>query len=162
MVQQLFVRHEGELKVFVLAFHPVGSEADEVMQEVFLTIARKAGEFTEGSSFVAWARQIAKYKILEEIRRKNSAPRGLSEDVIEALTWTAPEELYTEDQVAAVQACICKLAPSARSMIEMRYRDELQPEEIARRTSWTVAAVNSALTKARAALRACVSRHLSR
>jgi hypothetical protein len=38
-VQQLFVRHQGAFKAFVLALWPDFAEADDVMQEVFLVIA---------------------------------------------------------------------------------------------------------------------------
>jgi RNA polymerase sigma-70 factor (ECF subfamily) len=161
-VQQLFIKHQNDVKAFVLAFQPDWTDAEEVLQEVFLTITQKAADFEEGSNFVAWARQIAKFKILESARRRNASPQALSEDVIEALSASAPESLFSEEQFAAVRGCVEKLAPNARKMIAMRYRSEHRPEEIARRLSWTVSAVNTALSKARSFLRECVSRKLVR
>lgn len=159
-VQQLFIRHQSEIKAFVLAFRSNWAEADEIEQEVFLTVTQKAADFVEGSNFVAWARQIAKFKILEASRKRSSSPQALSEEVIDSLAASAPESLFSEEQFAAVRKCMEKLAPSARKMIEMRYRGEHGPEEIARRLSWTVAAVNTALSKARAFLRECASRQV--
>ena len=44
-VQQLFVRHQTQLKAFVVALSPGFAQADDVLQEVFLTVTAKAHEF---------------------------------------------------------------------------------------------------------------------
>ena len=49
-VQQLFVRHQGQLRAFVLAIWPDFGRADDVLQEVFLTVTTKAADFQEGST----------------------------------------------------------------------------------------------------------------
>ena len=59
-VQQLFVRHQGALKAFVLALWPDFAEADDVMQEVFLVITRKAAEFQPETNFLSWARRCSR------------------------------------------------------------------------------------------------------
>ena len=50
-VQQLFVRHQGQLKAFVLALWPDFARADDVLQEVFLTVTAKAAEFEPDDEF---------------------------------------------------------------------------------------------------------------
>jgi len=67
-VQQLFVRHQGQLRAFVLAIWPDFGRADDVLQEVFLTVTTKAADFQEGSNFLAWSRAITQRK-LHEARR---------------------------------------------------------------------------------------------
>ena len=51
-VQLLFVRHENSIRAFVRALQPSLADADDVMQETFLTVSRKASSFeprnTEG------------------------------------------------------------------------------------------------------------------
>tara|TARA_B110000438_G_C15604774_1_gene559593 strand:+ start:445 stop:723 length:279 start_codon:yes stop_codon:yes gene_type:complete len=64
-IQLLFVRHEGVIRAFVRALQPSLSDADDVMQETFLTISRKAETFELGTNFVAWACSIARLKVLE-------------------------------------------------------------------------------------------------
>ena len=44
-VQLLFVRHEGAIRAFVRALQPSLADADDVMQETFLTVSRKASTF---------------------------------------------------------------------------------------------------------------------
>jgi RNA polymerase sigma-70 factor (ECF subfamily) len=53
-VQQLFVKHQSRIKAFILSLQPDFSEADDILQEVFLVVTRKAIEFKEGSNFMAW------------------------------------------------------------------------------------------------------------
>ena len=69
-VQLLFVRHENSIRAFVRALQPSLSDADDVMQETFLTVSRKASSFEPGTNFVAWACGIARLKVLENFRQK--------------------------------------------------------------------------------------------
>ena len=52
VVQQLFVRHQPKVRAFVQAFLADGGVADDVIQEVFLTVTLKAGDFREGTNFL--------------------------------------------------------------------------------------------------------------
>ncbi len=44
-VQLLFVRHENSIRTFVRALQPSLADADDVLQETFLTVSRKASTF---------------------------------------------------------------------------------------------------------------------
>jgi len=44
-VQQLFVRHQTQLKAFILSLEPDFTEAEDILQEVFLVVTHKAGDF---------------------------------------------------------------------------------------------------------------------
>ena len=44
-VQLLFVRHENSIRAFVRALQPSLADADDVLQETFLTVSRKASTF---------------------------------------------------------------------------------------------------------------------
>ena len=82
-VQQLFVRHQGIVKAFILSLQPGFADAEDVLQETFLVVTRRAADFREGTNFVAWACSIARLKLFEA-RRNASAP-GLSEETLAAL-----------------------------------------------------------------------------
>ena len=60
-VQLLFVRHENSIRAFVRSLQPSLSDADDVMQETFLTISRKASSFEPGTNFLAclqWRKEL--------------------------------------------------------------------------------------------------------
>ena len=72
-VQLLFVRHENSIRAYVRALQPSLADADDVMQETFLTVSRKASSFDPGTNFVGWACGIARLKVLENFRQKKRA-----------------------------------------------------------------------------------------
>lgn len=157
-VQGLFVRHQTRLKGFILSLQPDFNEADDIVQEVFLVMTKKADDFTVGSNFMAWIRAIARLKILESHRKRKGRDLALSEDVIEALAASAPDEAAHDDRLAAVRSCLDKLAPRLQELVKRRYFVEQGPGEIARLLSWSPNAVNVALSKARKQLQQCVGR----
>ncbi|MBM3889112.1 MAG: sigma-70 family RNA polymerase sigma factor [Verrucomicrobia bacterium] len=158
-VQQLFVRHQSAIKAFILSLQPDFAEAEDVLQEAFLTVTRKAGEFVEGSNFIAWAFAIARFKLLEARRRRAKAG-AFSDELLEALAAVAPDEAFFETRLMALRRCLERLAPRAQEIVRLRYHGERRPEEIARLLAWTPNAVNVALSKARGWLRDCVRRQL--
>ena len=54
-----------------------------------------------------------------------------------------------EAQLSTLGHCMEQLAPRAREIIDMRYREECRPAEIAKRLSWKTESVHVALSKAR-------------
>lgn len=162
-VQSLFVQHQQHLRAFVLALTPDFSEADDVMQETFLEISRQAEAFVMGSSFQAWARSIARFKVLSVLRDRQRSSRRLPDDVIEALAAAAPADDHDgrhEVELGQLRACLDHLAPVARELVHLRYAGEHLPEAIAQLRAQSVNAVNVTLARARAALRACMERGL--
>jgi RNA polymerase sigma-70 factor (ECF subfamily) len=159
-VQQLFVRHQGPLKAFVLAMWPDFARADDVLQEVFLAVTAKASEFEPGTNFPAWARSIARFKLLEARRRLNL--HSLDHDGLTSLAAACPDDWGGDDRLAALAKCLPTLAPKAQELVRLRYLREHSAGEIAGILSWTANSVAVGLAKARVALRECIERQLGR
>ncbi len=160
-VQQLFVKHQSRVRAYILSLQPNFSEAEDILQEVFLVLTRKAEDFQEGSNFMAWVVTIARFKVLEALRRQRNAETALSEEVIEVLAADWPvEEGENEARFAAVRHCLEKLAPRSQEVMRLRYFAEHGPGEIARLLGWSANSVNVALSKARQFMRGCVERQL--
>src|SRR5437763_16203421 len=64
-VQQLIVKHQLGLRAFILSLEPNFTDAEDLLQEVFLVITRKANEFQEGTNFFAWGCTIAWFILME-------------------------------------------------------------------------------------------------
>lgn len=160
-VQMLFVRHEGAIRAFVRALQPSLTDADDVLQETFLTVSRKADSFEPGTNFVAWACGIARLKVLENFRALKRA-NVLSEAAIIALAEDAPEAPVISDREVALGRCLEKLAPKSRDLIWRRYSGRQDSDTMADGLGMTSLAVRVALSKARAFLRDCVSAELTK
>lgn len=162
-VQQLFVQHQQQLRAFVVALAPDFATADDAMQETFIEVSRKASEFQMDSNFQAWARRIAKFKVLSALRDRQRADQRLAEDVVEALAASAPLESHDGRHAAAaaqLRVCLDQLAPAARELVRLRYFAEHLPEAIAQLRTQSVNAINVTLARARVTLRECLERHL--
>lgn len=159
-VQGLFVQYQPAVRGYILAMIPDFSAADDVMQETFLTVTRKAASFEIGTSFAAWVKTIARYKALEALRARRFDT--LSEDVLQALG-TEPRELHADadERLALLRSCLNQLAPQARKSIDYRYQNDHLPPQIADLMGCTVQSVNVTLSRARAFLRECVIRKMA-
>lgn len=114
-VQHLFVRHQGIVKAFILSLQPGFADAEDVLQETFLVVTRRAADYRSGTNFVAWACAIARLKLFEA-RRKASAPL-LTEEALAVLCEEAPDEDYFAERLPALRECLRELAPRARELV---------------------------------------------
>lgn len=162
-VQTLFLQHAAAVRGFVLGLVADRAAADDIFQDVFLTVAQKEAEFDRSRNFVAWVRGIARNKVLEHHRRQRTKALLLDEQLLELVAESAEKvcdgvELRRE----ALARCMERLAPRAREIVDLRYAEQpLAPPELARRIGWTTNAVNVALTRARAFLRECTRQVLA-
>ena len=160
-VQLLFVRHENSIRAFVRALLPSLTDADDVMQETFLTISRKASTFEPGTNFVAWACAVARLKALENLRQRKRA-NVLSEAAIIALTENAPSPESMKMTEGALERCLERLSPKIRDLLWRRFSRRESSTEMATACGMTSTAVRVALTKARKALRDCIQTQLQK
>lgn len=160
-VQQMFVRHQQALLGYVLSMEPNFADAQDIVQEVFLTVSRKAVTWTRDTDFMAWGCTVARYEVLMFQRARARRVARLDEDVMELLHGAdAPDEAVFRRRVSVLQECLGKLAPRARELIVRRYHQAQMPEQIAPQVGWSVNAVRVALTRARQTLRDCFDKNL--
>ena len=160
-VQQLFVQHQQTVLYYVLTIEPNLGEAQDIVQETFLAITRKAQTFALGTNFPAWACTVARYQALQFQRGRARSAARLDDDVMEMLC--GEEESISETlatRTHALKACLLKLAPKAAELVRRRYYLGQMPEKIASEVGWTSNAVRVALSRARQTLRACMDQSL--
>ncbi len=160
MVQQLFVRNQNVIRAFVLSLQPGFSDADDIIQETFLVVTRRAHTYRVGSNFIPWACGIARLKLMEA-RRKIMNP-GLTEETLNLLCDEAPDNSFFQRRLPALRECLNRLAPKARELLQHRYHDEWDATKIAQQLGWNEPSVRVALSKARAFLKGCVQTQLTR
>ena len=158
-VQALFLQYMPMVRGYILSMLPDFSLAEDVLQETFLVVSKKATDFDLETSFPAWVKTIARFKALELIRKQKSRFVFLSEKTLGLLGTEShvhfnPKEI--EPRLEVLAACINELAPQARRTIELRYQKDLLPPQIAEITGCAVASVNVTLSRARAFLRECI------
>jgi len=138
-VQKLFIRNMGPIRGIIIGMVTDLSLAEDVLQEVFLVVTRKADDFVIGTNFMAWVRAIARLKVMELVRQKGNLPCLLGEEALEAIAGAAPvEDDAWERRRKALADCLKSLPPRAGRIMSLRYADGLDPRRIARQVSWSV------------------------
>jgi RNA polymerase sigma factor (sigma-70 family) len=126
-------------RIFSLAAQSLDrAAAEEIVQDVFLAVWRKAGAFTpERGTFRAWVFQIAHHRILNELRRRSRQPR-LADDLDEQAMADAadpaldPGEVFGRDaQRETVRRAVEALPPDQRRAIELAFFQELTHSQVA-------------------------------
>jgi RNA polymerase sigma-70 factor (ECF subfamily) len=161
-VQTLYVRHQPAILAYVLSMEPGFSDAQDIVQEVFLTLTRKAHSWTSGTNFMAWACTVARYNTLHFQRTRSRRVARLDDDVVELLH-PAPsfDESAFQHRLTTLQGCMAELTPRSHQLVMLRYHHGQMPEKIAETVGWSVNAVRVALSRARQALRECLNRRLA-
>jgi RNA polymerase sigma-70 factor (ECF subfamily) len=151
---------EHEAGVFRLALSIVGdqAEANEVMQETFLSALRALPSYQEKKSFKAWLYTIAlnhsrshlrKRKVLERLRSTlTTIFRIETENQI-----SAEEAVLQNEKEAAIWRCLNQLDERLRIVVILRYFHELPVTEISSILSVNEGTIHSRLHTARAKLR---------
>jgi RNA polymerase sigma-70 factor (ECF subfamily) len=157
----LMTRHQRRIYSYIYTLVPSRPDADDILQETSLVICEKFDEFEPGTDFVAWACQIAYWRVRYARQKFARAKVFFSQDVLEAVATTAAEmssELDTRHE--ALSHCLQKLNPRDREFLLARYEAGCGVREAARRSGRSIAAAYKALTRIRKLLFDCVTHHL--
>ena len=133
--------------------------ADEVMQEVYVKVWRRAAEFDPArASPITWMAIIARNSALDEIRKRN--PLSI-EDTPEALSVSSPEASPLQNaelsqEVERLMTCLSGLDPQRREMVVHAYINGASREELSQRYGHPVATIKTWLHRSLAQLKACL------
>lgn len=155
---QLFLRHEREIRGYILSMMVQWADADDVLQESCIVMWQKFSEFDPESSFSAWARKII-YFTLQNYRRKQGAHVCFSDEFLERLSARAVERDPTTDARHAFLAdCMAKLRPVDRELIERRFEADRTARDLAKSLGRPAKSVYKSLNRVYRSLLACIER----
>lgn len=159
----LFLQHQDDMRAVIGSFIRDRAAAEDVFQEMALTLWRKFDQFDPTRRFGAWARGIAVRKALQRYDRDRRIPQAMDPATIEAVLAAFDEEEPPGPGPAgeALRQCLERLPEKSRGLVRMRYEEDLSLAAIAERIASTLDAVNKALSRIRAALRACIEDRLA-
>jgi RNA polymerase sigma-70 factor (ECF subfamily) len=112
--------------------------AEEISQEVFLAVWRHAASFDPArGSFRAWVMQIARTRVINELRRRRRRLRATSQSQdpdTDHLPDPGPgpaEAAWCEYRRAAVRAAVEALPPPQREALSLAFLEDLTHEQVA-------------------------------
>jgi len=142
------------------------SEAEDVVQEVFLALWEKAGTFEadRGSAF-GWAVTLTRNRAIDRLRTRRRRSTLLSESFVEdlpggqsAIDPDSADDLMFKEKSVAVRAALASLPPDQLRAVELAYFSGLTQQEIASRLSEPLGTVKARIRRGLIKLRDTLTR----
>ncbi len=162
-VLRLLLGHRAMLVGYILSIVRDRHLAEDVFQNVSLLVVRKREALRAAADFPAWARTIARFEALNAARKRDHAPQVLDAALLDALEepWRAGDAAAPSATLDALRACLERLTPHARRVVELRYRENLSGRTLAEKLARPLNTIYVALARAHRALAGCVRMRLS-
>ncbi|MEO1498793.1 MAG: sigma-70 family RNA polymerase sigma factor [Planctomycetota bacterium] len=158
----LLSEHEAQLSGFLCAIAPNYQDAEDLLQQTVLTMWQKFAEFERGTSFVAWGRQIGRYKTMNLMKARRLTP--LDDAVIDLLL-VAEAKQDRDHRLArrrALAGCLEKLPARDRQLVERAYSSEQPIKDVAAAVGRSAGGVYNSLGRIRQALLQCIQATLAK
>ena len=131
---------------------------EDVIQEVMVRALANREKITDAEHLIAWSRRTARNLAVDFLRRSGKRYVMLDGDALDALIETAekqsPRDL--QDRTDALKICLGQLPENSQVLIKLRYRDNLNCNEIAERISAKLDAVYQRLSRLHRNLKRCI------
>jgi RNA polymerase sigma-70 factor, ECF subfamily len=153
--RNLMLEHQN--MVFSIALRILGdrSEAEEAAQDVFLELHSRLSELASDAHVLYWLRRVTVHRSIDRIRRRQRQPEV-------AMDWNELPEL-PDRSISASQGdpllsrwlhqLVRSLPTVARSVLILRYQEDMSPDEISQALDMPVATVKSHLQRSLRLLR---------
>ena len=126
----LYSRHNVRVYRFILRMVRDITTAEDLVSQVFLDVWRTAGQFEGRAQVSTWLLSIARFKALTALRQRRHEDIDLDEVLEIADEADTPEaSLDRRNTSAILRACVAKLSPAHREIINLVYYHEKSVEE---------------------------------
>ena len=152
-------------QVYNIAYGMLGSpeDAQDITQDVFVSIWEKIGQFRFRSKFSTWLYRIAKNMSLNEKSRRTSRKTDVVE-IDDSQAWvpvdhqTPEDEILASEQQQILHKALGQLKESYRTILVLREMDELSYEDLSAVLGCSIGRVKARLYEARMQLRGILKR----
>lgn len=116
------VAHQLQLYSYIVAAVPHTSDADDVMQETCIALWEMFDQYQPDTDFGAWARSVARYRVLKFREHRRRGPLLADDNVLEQVSL----EVFSrhdalEAQRKVLDGCVGKLSMRDRELLTHMY-----------------------------------------
>lgn len=158
--REIVERHQS--RVYSIAYRILGDSgaAEEVAQDVFLALYRNLDRLQSQEHLLAWLRRVAVHRSTDMYRRRASRVEFAADEFCEdrillngtgsAISRNGFDQAGME---TSIEQMVASLPPAQRSVVLLRYQEDLMPTEISALLSMPLGTVKSHLQRALKLLR---------
>lgn len=172
---QLYERSSGHLFAVVLRIQRDRALAEDLLQEVYVSVWKAAASFDAARSQpLTWLTHIARNRAIDSLRRAGAQPRleSLSRDDDDERPDPAEQLadqglgpldlLHRASDARALQHCMDGLSPPQRQSVALAFFDGLSHAEVADHLKQPLGTVKSWVRRALQTLKGCLERAVTR
>lgn len=158
---ELIRQHQTGLWRYLRFLGCSAHEAEDLVQETFLSVLRQSFEQRSSTETAAYLRTVAKNLFLMAMRKADRAPAFCDLELADTVWAEFAQQDGGQRHLDLLRDCLEALPQKSRQAINLRYRDEQSREEMAVSLEMTLDGVKSLLRRIRTSLRECVQRKQS-
>lgn len=161
--EELISRYSAKVHSLASRLTRNPEDAEEVLQDVFVTVHRKLAGFEGKSSFSSWLYRVTMNAAFMKLRKRRQDHTVALEDILQQThvvpALKSPESAYVDSQsirnelLEALEAAIRKLPDEYRPVFILRDVDGLTSREVGKLLDLSVPAVKSRLHRSRLMVR---------
>ncbi|HEX8070591.1 MAG TPA: RNA polymerase sigma factor [Pyrinomonadaceae bacterium] len=154
--EALYARHHRRVYSLCLRMTQHVAEAEDLTQEVFVQVYRKACSFRGASTFTTWLHRLTVNQVLMHFRRMGVRKEQTTDDGLlpeQPQAWAQPVSAAPAVGAIALERAVAQLPPGYRAVFILHDVEGYEHEEIAKLLGCSTGTSKSQLHKARMKLR---------
>ncbi|MEX0688326.1 MAG: sigma-70 family RNA polymerase sigma factor [Pirellulales bacterium] len=153
------VAHQRRIYADLAALVPAPSDVEDVYQQTCLALWRKREQYDPGRAFFPWACSFARNEVFKYVKASRAFRVHLPDELLETLaTEQAAADTLAEARRQALDACLAKLQPRQRTLLERCYQGLETIKAVAAEMSISPAALTMRLQRIRHTVVRCVEK----
>jgi RNA polymerase sigma-70 factor (ECF subfamily) len=162
-IMKTLLSERAKVIAYILSLVRQRDLAEDIFQDVCVLALQKQEEIRDRKHLLAWMRVTARFQALNALRKHRRERLPLSDAVLEMLDvhWRMYDDAPNTSLLESLQACLKLLTEKARQLLQERYAEGVDMEEIARRRNRPLNSVYVTLSRAHQALADCLFHRLA-
>ena len=164
LLDHLIEQYQNRLYRYLIFLTSNPALAEDLFQETWIRVLERGHQYNAKCKFESWLFAIARNLVIDVSRRKKMASLEDLGNPESEQAYDPPDEqavsalqlLVTRENEQAVQVSLQKIAPYYREVLLLRFREELNLEEIAEILATPVSTVKSRLYRGLTALKSAL------
>ena len=161
-LRQLYEATSSKLFAVCLRILSDREESEDVLQDVYVTVWRRADRFDPArASVTTWISTIARNRAIDRLRARGPLAKAEPVDDLEIADEGQPAvdaRLAAADDTARLEGCLSELDPRTRQVIRTAFFEGVTYEALARRMDAPLGTVKSWIRRGLARLKGCLER----
>ena len=162
-ILRIILKERVKLLAYLAMFIQDRHVAEDLFQDLSIQACQKADTINDTEHLMGWLRTGAKMLALNELRRQRNRKVVYSDNLVAKFdqAWSEMEDEHAADTVDALRKCIDSLPEHSRSLLHLRYQQEMGGNAIAKHLNRSRNAVYIALSRIHKSLSQCIKNRLS-